>query len=322
MKSKTWILLLIIAVVFAACQKDDLEVNKEKDQLKISQRFMELKQGFSLARNIVGQNASNPELFSLKSGSLKSASGDSTSNGSYGEYYETCAKITESKDEDGNTIVIMDYGTEGCDDYGILTKGKIITTYYNDDTSGPDKFKEEYVDFSFTYSCCMEIDSLGECVGDDNQEFTVTMNGTVKYEAEYDDDWNGSYFFEEDLTYTYSDGEEVVSKATYKEEQNEDSYTILEGEGLYTGADYEYKYKVVEPVVYKFTCGDDIYMPVSGIEKDSYKGKDENGEDESFEYEIDYGNGECDNKVKITENGVTEEIDFDDYYAEEDETEK
>jgi len=318
MKIKIWIILLTIGVAFSSCQKDDnLDLNKKKEQLKVSQRFLRLKQGFTRTRNVVGQNSSNPKLSPIasKQGGLKS-SGTETELSDYD--YETCANITETTDENGNLVVTMNYGAEGCDDFGMLTKGKIITTYYKqEDSSSPEKIKEEYINYSISYSYCAYIDSLTECTSEEQVEETITMNGITVYESEYNEEWNGNYNFEEDMTYQYSDGEVIVSQAKYKEKQTEESFIITEGKGLYKGKDYEYNYEVIVPVVYKFTCDENIYMPVSGIEKDSYTGKDTEGNNESFEYEIDYGNGDCDNIAKVTENGVTEEIDFDKYYEEE-----
>ena len=323
MKAKILIILLSIGFIFAACQKDDeADLKVEKEELKVSKRFLELKQGFSLARNIIGQNSSKigTSAGTLKSGTLKSVKTDGMDDmddmddmDSFSDNFETCAKITESTDSEGNEVVTIDYGTEGCEDYGMLTKGKIITTFYAQaDSTAPEKIKEEYVDFSFSFKYCADMDSLGNCAGEEKEE-TITMNGTVISEATYSGEWDGTFYFEEDLVYKYSDGEVVTSKATYKELYTEDSYTIIQGDGLYKGADFEYSYEVVEPVITKFSCGEDVFMPVSGIEKDSYKGKDENGNDESFDYEINYGKGECDNKATITENGVTKEVDFSDY---------
>ena len=132
--------------------------------------------------------------------------------------------------------------------------------------------KEEYVDFSYTYNAC--YDGFGEENCDDNKKETVTMNGTILIDYSNNDDYSeGTYSFVEDIVMKYSDGETVTSKSKYKDVYNTDSYTILEGEGVYKGDDYEYTYQVLKPVVTKFTCGEKYFMPVSGIERDTYKDK-------------------------------------------------
>ena len=317
MKTKILIALMFISVAFVACQNDD-DLDNGSKQLKVSEKFMQLKQGFAASRNILGKRGNSQfsatSTLNLKSAGVKSDEGDSTCV--WAETFETCANVSESTDSDGNKVVVMDYGVDGCNDYGMLTKGKIITTYYKTDASSErEKMKEEYVDFSYSYSMCWDDEELDEC--NENEEETVTMNGVMMIEYSYNaEGTEGSYSFTEDLVMSYSDDEEVSSKSTYKEVMTEDSYTVLEGEGLYKGKDYEYSFKVMEPVVTKFSCGENSFMPVSGIEKDSYKGKTEEGKDESFTYEIDYGNGECDNKATVTENGVSEKVNFDDIYYE------
>ena len=326
MKIKILFALLIVCTVFIACENEE-DMGTQKKQLKVSQKFMELKKDFAINRNVLGRLSHSH--FGQPSG-LKSASAFVEENDStwIDVEFESCATISESIDSEGNLVIVMDYGVDGCDDYGMLTKGKIITTFYNiDDDARMEKWKEEYVDFSFTYSSCFEYDEEDydnedyEDFEDCEEEETIILNGTEMIEITFnEDDTEGSYTVAEDMIMEFSDGEIIKYTSNFKEVYDNDSYIVLEGEGVYQSDEFEYTYVVLEPVVTNFSCGENTFIPVSGVERDSYIEKIDDGEVETFTYEIDYGNGECDNKATITENGETEEFTFDDvdYYDEED----
>ncbi len=312
MKTRLLIILLSFAFAITACQKQDSiqpDTKKENKQ-QSSTKLRSLKQDLSKARSMFRTTSTmmNMSPRSLKARSLKQSDNDST----WYDDYESCATITEVTD-DGNWVITFDYGTEGCEEYGMFTKGKIITTIYNTEDN-KEKYKEEFIDFSFSYDECQDIDSVGNCVGEYVE--TMTMNGIIMIEEEYEgeDSWNGTFKFTEDLIFKFSDGEEIISKSVYEETETDEAWTLTIGDGFYKGKDWEFTFNITSPIVYLFSCDDDVYMPVRGIETGRYVGKDENGADESYEYSLDYGDGTCDNKATITENGVTEEIDFDDYY--------
>lgn len=315
MKIKILLAALIMGAAFVACKKDDIGATKKSAEF--SSKFMEMQKRSAIFRNVMGRkfNTQVNAGSNLKSGDVSNDKDSTTCTSFYD--YETCATVKKSTDKDGNEVIVADYGTEGCNDYGVLTKGKIITTVYKKDVkTGVEKWKEEYVDFSYTYSSYVcGYGDTEECKDESTQEETVTMNGTVLVSYSYNEETEeGTYAFAENLTTAYSDGETYVSKATYNEEMTADSYTVTSGEGVYTGKDYKYTYKIVTPVVTNFGCGNNVFIPVSGIETSTYKGKDADGKDESYDYKIDYGNGACDNKATVTENGETKEVSFDDVY--------
>lgn len=305
MKTKFSALLLMISLaVFFSCNDSD---TLPKETKKTSKKFLKVKEGTARIRSIIGKSSSSKgvvmQTLSKKGKTRKQVAKNNTA--------KTCGTLTETTGPNNSIIVTIDYGT-GCEEDGLLLAGKIITTFSEENgTVLLDKVTEEFKDFSITYEYCEEVDANGDCVATTMKKETVTMNGTVVYTSNEANTTNDSSFtFEENLTLEFSDGETITSKSNYSETETDDSLTITEGKGMYTGKNFEYTYEIFKPVVYKYSCDTDVFMPVSGIEKDSYKGLDANGQTEQFDYEIDYGKGECDNKATVTENGVTKEIDF------------
>jgi hypothetical protein len=102
-----------------------------------------------------------------------------------------------------------------------------------------------------------------------------------------------------------------VSKSSYTEKK----YVIEQNSSAYNnGSDY-YKTQVLAPLVMRYDCynkwtdaitTDYLYWTyVSGREFIRYKQGDQEGS-----FEINYGNGECDNIIIIIENGKYVEVDL------------
>lgn len=304
MKSKIYALLLVFTIAFISCNENE---NIKQETPKISKKFLKVKEGTSLVRKVISKNFSSKGT-AKKTIAKKNKLGRNFNNNS-STSNNTCATITETTGANNSVIVTVDYGT-GCEEDGVLLTGKIISTFSEENgTVLLEKVEEEFVDFSITYSYCDDVDTNGDCVSTSTQKETVTINGTVVYESS-DSTNENSFFFVENLSYRFSDGQEIKSQSTYTEVEDQDSLTITEGNGVYSGENFEYRYEITKPVVYDFSCDIEVFMPISGIEKDNYSGLDANGQTESFVYEIDYGNGECDNKATVTEDGVSTEIDF------------
>jgi len=280
MKTKIIYSIIIFVFAFAACEKQD-NLSKQDDKalenvLTLNEKYQKIKKQTRNLRSVGVLNQVRNKLF--KNG------GDGDSTGIW-EEWETCATITQTKNDDGSYTMVMDYGTDGCMEYGTLMKGKITTTWKMTDTRF--QFDEVFEDFY--------IDE-------------VTMDGEVVYrESSLGEDglnfvWSGN----EDLKFTFSDGEVVDMTATYKEKDDAESHTVLEGSYTYVSSSgYSFSYEVTKPLVYSRIC-EDSFIPVEGIEKINYSDGEENEE-----FIMDYGDGTCDNKYTITNNGVTEEYDYD-----------
>jgi len=289
--------LMISAISFTACDKND-DIQKKNDKSELSdftRRYLNLSQDIQQvkSRDIKNNNKINSSISrSLKSTRTKSGDNDENTN----NWTDTisCATISEGTNTDGFNYIIYDYGETGCEEWGALTKGKMtwlwketekdnVSTYtYEDiyeDYISDDYYQDGYYKWNGTYNS-----------NNDNFEGTTNSKMTYKWEKET-----------------------TMSESSYKDKYTEDLYTILEGKESWTEKDKSYSYvmTIVKPLVYDYTCKDS-YVPVSGVEKVDAK---EDGKETSIT--IDYGEGKCDNLVKITENGVTIEVDLSDDWKEE-----
>ena len=280
MKTKIIYSLIIFVLAFAACEKQD---NASKQDDTALENILTLNEKYQKIKNQTRDFRSVDAFKKLRAKSLKDGSDDDTSG--IWEEWETCAEVTETFNDDGSYTTVMDYGTDGCEEYGTLIKGKITMIWKMTGTEF--SFKEVFENFY--------MDS-------------VTMDGEMIYESNWTADswdnfvWSGT----EDLKFTFTDGEVVEMTGTYKEKGDMEAYTVLEGTYTYVSSlGYSFSYEVTKPLVYSFTC-EDSYIPVEGTEKINYTEGEENDE-----FIMDYGDGTCDNKYTITNNGLTEEYDYD-----------
>ena len=286
MKTKFFAIILSVLFFATACEKDDTTKSK------ISEEFLELSELNIKLQNVRNQNVNSTHKFGAMAmnlnGKKKSALNDSIYN------WETCAKITKYTDEEGFEVMVMDYGVEGCVEWGELIKGK-ITLKWKMDKNG-----YAYEDIYENYSA-----------------WGMTINGYYKGESQWTGTWNEDDFGdstsfynwfsqdyeeisanEEDMKITLDNGEVITYISNFKSKFTFNSYTMLEGSFSYESSLGDtYTWDIIEPVVSNFDCK--YWIPVSGIEEGTYN-KDT--------YKINYGDGTCDNKYTITVNGVTEEI--------------
>ena len=287
MKTKIIYSIIIFVFAFAACEKQD-NASKQQDD-KALENVLTLNEKYQKIKSQTRDFRSAAAFKKVSTKSLKEGDDDSTG---IWEEWETCATVIQTQNDDGSYTMVMDYGTDGCMEYGTLMKGKITMTWKM--TGSEFQYKEIFENFY--------MDS-------------VTMDGEIVYESSWSMDswenfvWSGN----EDLKFTFSDGEVVDMTGTYKEKGDAESYTVLEGNYTYVSSlGYSFSYEVTKPLVYSYICKD-TYIPVEGTEKIKYtEGK------ENEEYVMDYGDGTCDNKYTITNNGVTEEYDYDleDWFSE------
>ncbi len=121
-----------------------------------------------------------------------------------------------------------------------------------------------------------------------------------------------------------SSGESVYNYNGTENTYKSKAHSVYTEEGSVTDvSEYEYRYGnyfyssvATKPLIYKYSCNRrELQLSVTmiricgsmfqGIEVVQYE---QDGVSGSFT--IDYGNGECDNIIRITENGVTVEVDL------------
>lgn len=286
MKTKIFYSVIILIFAFAACDKQNIN-NKQEDKDAL-ENFLTLNQKYQKLKNQTKDFRSTRVFKKIKKS--KSFKGDGVdSTGIWGDW-ETCATVTETKNDDGSFTLVIDYGEDGCEEFGTLIKGKITMIWKID---GNKCYFEEIYENYYMY----EVTINGKTTFED------TWDGNYEDSNNYSFSWSG----EEDMKFTFDDGEVVEMKGKFKEKGDANSYTVLEGVYSYSSSlGYSFSYEVTKPLVYDYTC-QTAYIPVEGTEKVNYV---EDGESEEFV--MDYGDGTCDNKYTITINGVTKEYDYDD----------
>lgn len=224
----------------------------------------------------------------------------------------TCAVISEIKNDDGSVTTIYDYGDgceEGWGDYKYFMHGKYSSTYRNNNA------REGNVIKSF-YSSSYLYDNYG---GSYNNQNTWLINGYGDYSGESNYDsvnqkFSGAYTYESETTYRF-DSTTYYYKNKGSTRYSDLKYILESGETNYAYSSDYYKSTVLEPLVSDYSCYRNslyksyeslsttsacyIWMTyVKGRERVQYKNGDEEGS-----FEIDYGNGDCDNIVIVYENG-------------------
>lgn len=192
-----------------------------------------------------------------------------------------CAVVTRAGDENSGTITI-DYGTGCTGERGNIRKGKIIIVYtgrWNVSGSQWTITSENYSinDVVFAGSRLIRNVSESETV----QAFEITM---------------------EDVTLTFPDGAVARRTVHKRRELERDNNSILKRLIIYGTAEGNnrngrgYFIEILEPLVYDRAC-EDVLIPVSGKKLIKHGQR---------EITVDYGYGECDNTVTITnKNGRT-----------------
>jgi hypothetical protein len=305
-------------LIIASCSDEPL--NAELSPAAKQYLSMRLGSINALAESMNGPiNQSFRGLFNLTNIPNGKLSGDSTSNPSepgdttiIEDPWQSCAIITEIDNEDGSHTTIQDYG-EGCEegwgDYKYHMYGKVTNTYRNNYLQLGTKFKDSYF-YSVVY------DHFG---GSYNWggNWETDGGGTYEGESEYDSvnqTFSGSYSYEDEYTYTF-DSSTYFYSGIGTTHYDETKYVIESSEYEYaTGENYFYKSKVLKPLVSNYSCYSSLWAQesfamyitfVSGRERIQYRDGDIEGT-----FEIDYGDGECDNIITIYENGSKTVVDL------------
>ena len=186
-----------------------------------------------------------------------------------------CAVITREGTETSGTITI-DYGTGCTGERGNVRKGKIHITYvgrWNIAGSTWTVTTDNYSINDVVVAGTRVVRNIS--VSTEVQAFEITM---------------------EDGTLTFPDGAIAHRIVHKKRELERDSNSILKRliiSGTAEGSNRNgrgYFIEILEPLVYDRSC-DDVFIPVSGKKLIKH---------EQRQITVDYGSGECDNAVVIT----------------------
>ncbi len=222
----------------------------------------------------------------------------------------SCLIETWEDDGNGNYTYTLDFG-DGCDYYGEFLKGKLVE-------------KGSYNESSFSSKTTYTNFGGHDWTIDGTHSYSGTWEevaGTSEPSDTVEHDYNASYEFNADLKTSYmeyghdstsdvSTGErlvEVTYVASGSEEVDQNGYTVkTRQESIEVSTGESFQSQVDIPLYFDYNCEDeDVWIFVSGKESGSYTIGDQTGT-----YSIDYGNGECDNIVTVTENGISEEVDL------------
>jgi hypothetical protein len=186
-----------------------------------------------------------------------------------------CAVVTRDGDETSGTITI-DYGTGCVGERGNVRKGKILIAYvgrWNVAGSTWTVTTDNYFINDVAVAGTRLVRNVSET--EDVQAFEITM---------------------EDGTLTFPDGA-IARRIVHKRRELErDENSILKRLIIFGSAEGSnrngrgYTIEILERLIYDRNC-EDVFIPVSG------KKLIKHGE---REITVDYGNGECDNTVVIT----------------------
>ncbi|MEK6781747.1 MAG: hypothetical protein AABY93_08570 [Bacteroidota bacterium] len=285
------------------------------------------------ARNFVGMRLSSPNAMNRASettvnksfqnmmsthgfggGRVKDSTSTEGPDGSdstiYPEPWISCAVITQIENPDGSTTVIYDYGDgceEGWGDYKYFMHGKSVQTYkYSSQQTG------SVVSDSYLFK--MLFDNYGGYYYGDSAS-VWNMDGNSSYEgySSYDtaeNKFSGAYSYNDTSLYAY--GEKHYNyKSKGKSHYDEKGWVMEVNDYEYgDGSDY-YRSHLITPLVTDYSCNEPdsnkryVWVAVSGHEVVTYKQGDKEGS-----FEVEYGNGECDNIIYITEDGKRVAVDL------------
>lgn len=326
----------IFLTVFTACQED--QVAPSGDQNPTNQKSEAAKEVLNIISGMKGFDRlgfGSPSVFTggfglsstgsvngrqlstarMQSDTTDNGGGDGGGGSGEGDdhfdgecEWTSCAEQTFTENADGSFTWILDYGTDGCEEYGYTIKGKIIETYKEDGNTFTSSI--EYVNF-----------------GDD----FYLMNGTSSYSGTWSEpdfgagedtlmfSYSGSYTYAEDLMITTKDSvdgvlveETIKLEASGSESYDEKGSTTNEGFSKYTLSNGDfYNTTISTPLYYSFECDTDlengsyVFVYVSGVESTSWQEGTESGE-----FSVNYGDGTCDNIITVTENGESYDVDL------------
>lgn len=329
---------LISAVLFAGllgCSSNnhDPKTGTVNDLSPFARKFLSLQAKSSgpmaaSANNTMNQGyAGAMNSFAQMGGGGTVVAGDSSITGTP-PGWTTCAVVTQTDNPDGSTTITTDYGDgcwEGSGDYKYFMFGKNSSTWKYVSSKSGTVYSYEYlsryksVNFGGAYTYDMNNDGIMDTTH-------WLSNGSSTYEGQSSYDtvtmvFTGYFIFSDTSQYSY-DGVVYSYKSAGQTTYEKTRSVASQNDYAYENATESYSSTVLAPLVTDFTCREQMYalaaaasagnsmMPVwityvSGRERIEYKNADSQGE-----FEIDYGDGTCDNIITIIENGKTIRIDL------------
>jgi hypothetical protein len=271
-EGKIFILITVISgiTMFSSCNKDEDAIQNFVAKTEITD-YLNLVDVFTLA--------TEEEITSIDDG-LKSAE------------LVSCLTVTIHENENGEFWPrnwILDYGTENCTCLPGNTRRGKISVYISDWWRNEGSLKEiTYEDFYMNDNKMEGIKTIMNTGLNGNGNLTFTKKVT-------------------DAKITNTEGLTIFWNSERQSEQIEGGETILFADNVWavTGSgsginldEKAFAMKIISPLIYKTGC----FYAVSGTIEIETEG-------ESVKT-IDYGTGDCDNKVKVTVGDVTETIEL------------
>ncbi len=307
-----------------SCKENDQGPSPLSELSNEAKAFLGLRGGANQAMSASGNAIINKSFQGAYNG-YASGSGvagvsvdpDSTVVGPYP--WQTCADVTEINNPDGSVTVITDYG-DGCDEgsgeYHYFMHGKYTYTYKYEQSQSGSVFKYTYLNHN-------SAENYGGryYFNNDSSEWLTNSHSMYSGESEYDtvnQKFSGFYAYSDTSEYEY-DHVAYTSQSQGKATYNEKKSVFDINNYQYSFGNNYYKSTMLKSLVMDYTCfsmmTDMMMAPfwstyVSGRERIQYKQDGESGE-----FEIDYGDGTCDNIIEIFENGKVFKIDLTADYA-------
>ncbi|MGC4022615.1 MAG: hypothetical protein QM734_12040 [Cyclobacteriaceae bacterium] len=308
----------IVCVLIISCSKpDNIKTGNPNDMSSFAKKFIGLNSSSNTTTLSAGNlnqssnSAMSPHIPTISN--TDSTSSDTTIIWSPGG---DCANTFQITNPDGSTTVVTDY-SNGC----TITYDNCPTHYFGKSTYS---YKNSYSKSGSVYSSSFYYQSLTKNFGqqaicnNDTSYWVSNGNSFSSGDWEYDtlnQTYQGSYTYNDSSGYTYGNTSYIyqgIGKTSYS---NKKSITESLNYSYQNGSDY-YQVNVTIPIVRDYNCnnwqsGGGVYyliaisIPVSGHEVIKYS---QNGT--SGEFEIDYGNGNCDSLITIYENGTEYIVDL------------
>lgn len=318
----------LLLIFLVGCQNEEpLKKGTIEELSPFAKSFLGLRSSSGTALSQSQTNTLNNSYAKMNNDLAKA--GVNLENGSKGDTtiidtpQPTCAISHEIKNEDGSVTWITDYG-DSCvqvfDGFRYVLWGKSTYTYKDSQTRNGSVFTNKYSNTSIQ-------ENLGGKYSSKDFSSYWTSNGKSSYRGEFSYDtlkqiYSGTYHYSDTSSYTYN-SEHYSNQGFGNVSYNNEKSIVSTQESLYKSGDDYYHCTVTQPLISDYRCNpfqnqigapNDLRpiggIPVSGHEVIKYRKEGKEGE-----FEIDYGNGQCDAIFTIIENGKIIEIDQTDFPA-------
>ena len=316
--------LLLITVI--SCQEPDQNFASLEELSDEARNFLAVQSSSKSAISAMGRTGGGPNQMinrsygalmdgstGLQGGVLEGSDSTLIDDPSWG--WTSCATVTNTQNPDGSYTYVTDYGDgcfEGWGDYKYFMHGKYSSTNKYTESRNGSVMK-------FDYFSRNRFDNYGGTYYWQNDTSSWLSNGRSTYTgfSSYDtlrQTFTGNYSWTDTSDYSYGK-ETYASRSMGNSRYSEKESVILSSIYEYSYGQETYRTTVLEPLVMDYSCNnsmvsDDylmsrVYMTyVSGRERIDYVRDGVSGM-----FEIDYGNGECDNIIYIYENGKVFKVD-------------